>query len=175
MATYTITEVSETYDEWQAKGGPAAGQTFHTYTVRATDPAGETRTFQMNRKPSSGPPSTGEVDASEQPAKGDYPPKLKINYQQVSESQQSQGTQMFSGSGSKDDYWKAREARDIEAQRRMGRAHAQEMALRFIEITGDAKDLRTDDAEITRAYLNGPLRKLTDFFEADVRQVGESE
>ena len=176
MATYTITEVSETYEEWSNNYG-----TFHTYTVRATDPQGQTRTFTMNRKAKEGesaPPQIGEIDGYEEPAKGDFPPKLKINYQQQGGGSQqtvSQGATSTGGGMSKDDYWNRKDERDVAAQKRMGRAHAQDMALRFVEATGDAKDLRMDDAEVVRTYLNGPLKKLTDFFEQDVQEAGERE
>jgi hypothetical protein len=166
MPTYQITEVSEDYKEWDSRFGP-----MHTYTVKATDPAGESRVFEMNRKPQSGPPQTGEVDASEQPAKGDFPPKLKINYSE----QGGGGGSSTSGGMSKDDYWRRKEERDLTADKRMGRAHAQEMALRLIDAAGDAGDLRMDDDAVLTSYLNGPVKRLTDWFAKDVDAAGEGE
>jgi hypothetical protein len=158
MSQYNITEVSEDFNEWQSKFGP-----MHTYTVRAVDPAGETRTFQMNRKPESGPPQTGEVDASEKPAKGDFPPTLKINYTE-------QG-----GGGGGATQTAAAPAPSPSRQKAIQRQHSQEMALRLIAVTGDASALNTDDEKIVTTYLNSTVKRLADWFDADVDRVAKGE
>jgi hypothetical protein len=63
---------------------------------------------------------------------------------------------------SKDDYWERKEQRDIDGQRRMGRAHSQEMALRFFQIHGGMPGATTP-AEITQK-----LRDMINWFERDI-------
>lgn len=65
-----------------------------------------------------------------------------------------------------------------ERQRAITRQHSQEMALRLIAASGDAKELNLSDPEIVSPYLNSTVRKLADWFDADVEGVakaGESE
>lgn len=47
------------------------------------------------------------------------------------------------------------------------RQHSQEMALRLIDATGDARDLDLTDEILTREYLK-VVRKLTDYFQRDI-------
>lgn len=63
---------------------------------------------------------------------------------------------------SKDDYWKRREERDIEAQDRMGRAHSQEMALRYFDLKG-ITDVDTQK-----------LLDMTDWFQRDLKRQPKS-
>lgn len=109
----------------------------------------------------------------------------KINdkvYGTVSEGQygymfktESKGGGGFGGGGNsaaKDAYWQAKEERDIAGVKRMGRAHAQEMAIRMVIATGDADELDLTDASLTGTYLNEVIKKLADWFEADVNRAG---
>lgn len=54
-----------------------------------------------------------------------------------------------------------------DQQRSIVRQHSQEMALRFIAATGDAKDMNLTDPTVVGAYLSGTVRRLTDWFAAD--------
>lgn len=73
----------------------------------------------------------------------------------------------FSGSGgsAKDAYWEAKEARDLRNDRRMGRAHAQEMAIRVAVGAGYFQ------GEVVRQKLDDDLRPLIDWFDKDVLDV----
>lgn len=51
---------------------------------------------------------------------------------------------------------------------RIERQHSQEMSLRLIEIVGAPKGLALDDDEAMRGFLNGTVRRLTDFFQRDI-------
>lgn len=75
------------------------------------------------------------------------------------------------GGMSKDDYWTRKEQRDIEGVSRMGRAHSQEMALRFFQMSGGIPGATTP-AEITEK-----LRTMIDWFERDIEysQTGVEE
>jgi hypothetical protein len=137
MATYEILHVGDDVREWTAKQGPAAGQTFKSYAVRAKCPDGMERNFEVSRKPDSPPPPLGAVEAEVKPSQGDFPDKLKL-------TPQGRGGG-FSGGGAKDAYWEGKGQRDLRNDRRMGRAHAQEMAIRWSAIVGNDRldQLRT--------------------------------
>jgi hypothetical protein len=74
---------------------------------------------------------------------------------QASQPQRSNGM-------SKDDYWARREQRDIEGQERMGRAHSQEMAIRYCALKGIDAPSHED------------LRKLIDWFQRDISHTPSS-
>jgi hypothetical protein len=154
MSTFEITEVETEYRTWEAKKGPAAGQEFHSYNVTAKGPDGELRDYEITRKPSSGPPPLGVVEAEVKPSNGNFPDKLKLTPQGRS-----------GGSSDKDDYWRRKDERDIESQARMGRAHAQEMAIRTIALKGVHSDTYADNEAIKVT-----LREWTDWFHQDVQR-----
>jgi len=58
-----------------------------------------------------------------------------------------------------------------EKERSVVRQHSQEMAIRFIAATGDAKDLNLEDADTVRVYL-GRVKRLTDWFAKDATPEG---
>lgn len=58
-------------------------------------------------------------------------------------------------------------SKDLKIQRQ----HSQEMALRVVELVGVPKGLDLNDAEDMAAFLNGPVRKLTDFFQRDITRA----
>lgn len=57
---------------------------------------------------------------------------------------------------------------EVERQRKIMRQHSQEMALRFIALTGDAQDLTLDDQALVGQYLNERVKRLTDWFVKDL-------
>lgn len=61
-----------------------------------------------------------------------------------------------------------------EVVARIGRAHAQQIAVALIQATGDAKDLDLGNQEQAGAYLNGTVKKLTDWFDNDVYEAGKA-
>ena len=56
---------------------------------------------------------------------------------------------------------------DDARQRSIIRQHSEEMALRLIAASGDAKDLDLSDAQIVGAYLNTTVKRLIDWFYKD--------
>lgn len=68
----------------------------------------------------------------------------------------------------KDDYWRNKEARDLRNDRRMGRAHAQEMAIRTLALTPDSTRKLSDD-ELAR-----DIRAWTSWFDQDVLDAGDA-
>lgn len=55
-----------------------------------------------------------------------------------------------------------------DRQHRIERQHSQSAAVELIKATGYAKDLNLDQPEVVSAFLNGPVRKITDFFQLDI-------
>lgn len=141
MPTLEIIEVSQPPDSWTLKNGPAAGQEMHTYTVRAKGPDGE-QTYQINRKPTSGPPEMGADEYEITPPKPgtSFPPKIK---------------KVYRGGGG------GGGGMPPERQRAIQRQHSQEMALRLIEIQVGGKGQVNKDE----------LTYWADWFDADVNRV----
>ena len=84
-------------------------------------------------------------------------PSNMVASDQVPPSSLRAGAQVKSGM-TKDDYWTRKEERDIEAQDRMGRAHSQEMTLRYFVAKGDT-DITTEK-----------VRAMTDWFQRDLKR-----
>jgi hypothetical protein len=108
MATYEILHVGDDVREWTAKQGPAAGQTFKSYAVRAKCPDGMERNFEVSRKPDSPPPPLGAVEAEVKPSQGDFPDKLKLSF---SGRQNGSGGSSRSGNDLPPEFWEARDKR----------------------------------------------------------------
>lgn len=161
MPTFEITRVDDEPRTWTAKKGPAAGQEFLSYEVRAKGPDGEEHTYEITTKPTSPPPALGPGEFEVKPSSGDFPDKLKRAYQGS-----GNGSQGRSGGspGAKDEYWQKREQRDVIAQRRMGRAHAQSAAIEYATLMQRAGKLPDD-------FGPDELRVLIDWFAGDVDQV----
>jgi hypothetical protein len=145
MPTYEILHVGDDVREWTAKQGPAAGQTFKSYTVRAKCPDGMERNFEVSRKPDSPPPPLGAVEAEVKPSQGDFPDKLKLT---------PQGRGGGFGGGM-----------SPERQAAVQRQHSQEMAIRMLDAFEPRLDGRT-----AKTYLP-QIKALTDWFDADVNQA----
>ena len=137
MPTFEITKVDPEPQEWTGKFGP-----MHSYKVVAAKPEGGYEDYEVNRKPTSGPPPLGPVEAEIIPSKGDYPDKLKLV--------QQGGSGGFSGRPD-----------DPERRRRIERQHSQEMALRLLA-------LATDRDEVTYAEV----KEVTDWFQKDLEADG---
>lgn len=123
-AEYTVTRAKNAGE----KDNPHGGKLVKWY-VDLDGPEGEVKDCYWQRKPGS------EVSVGDKifgtVSQGDYGPRFKME-------QQDGGGFKGGGGGSrnasKDAYWEAKEQRDIEGIARMGRAHAQEMALRVLAI-----------------------------------------
>lgn len=74
------------------------------------------------------------------------------------------------GGMSKDDYWRNKDQRDIEGIQRMGRAHAQEMALRWMDLPDNARPALPGAKNGGRTVLVDVI----DWFENDVDVGGGS-
>lgn len=180
MPTYRVLSVAR-QDDWS----PEPGKTFAVYAVgvgdeatglAVADDAGNPIIAQMFQPPDAPPPSVGAVLNNKRLNKTKRGYSLKRD-----ESVQAQGTgggpaasqqeqdieraAQASGLGaspmSKDDYWRAKDQRDVAAQKRMGRAHAQEMALRVLTLRGLAADSTTEQVQTG-------IKAWTDWFQADV-------
>jgi hypothetical protein len=92
--------------------------------------------------PSAGPQAGGDTGVTPNP--GNTPPKAADGGRELS----------------KDDYWGRREERDLVAQQRMGRAHSQEMALRYV--------VACDAFDTTSAFLRDDFRAIIDWFANDL-------
>jgi hypothetical protein len=77
------------------------------------------------------------------------------------------GSNASSNGNAKDEYWTRREARDLAGQKRQGRAHAQEMALRFMAMRGPHKDGGLPTLE--------DVKKIAAWFENEVNMVEQDE
>lgn len=151
MTQINLVEVLGEPRQWSGQNGG----TFDSYKVKAEDGT----VYEINVKGGNPPPKLGpdEFDVTPPKEGTSFPPKLK---------------RQFSGGGgggqrnaAKDAYWEAKEQRDIEGVVRMGRAHAQEMALvaiRLYEDTSQAKASWTPD------NFKDEIKRWTDWFQADV-------
>jgi hypothetical protein len=61
-----------------------------------------------------------------------------------------------------------------ETQARITRSHSQEMALLLIEASEHAKGLNLDTHAEVSNYLNNVVKKITDWFDKDVREAGDA-
>ena len=180
MPTYKVLSVAR-QDDWS----PEPGKTFAVYAVgvgdaetglAVADDAGNPIVAQMFQPPDAPPPSVGAVlnnkrlnktkrgyslkrDESVQAQGTGGGPAVSQQEQDIEKAAQSSG--FGAGQMSKDDYWRAKDRRDVAAQKRMGRAHAQEMAVRVVTLRGLAPDS-------TAEQIQGALTAWTNWFQADV-------
>lgn len=142
MTQINLVEVLGEPRQWSGQNGG----TFDSYKVKADDGT----VYEINVKGGNPPPKLGpdEFDVTPPKEGTSFPPKLK---------------RQFSGGGgggqrnaAKDAYWEAKEQRDIEGIARMGRAHAQEMALRVLAIE--------NPSQVNKDEIRGWI----DWFQADV-------
>lgn len=148
MPTLNLTEIVGEPRTWEGKQGGK----FDSYKVKAEDGT----VYEINVKHGNPPPKLGPDDFDVTPPKEgtSFPPKIK---------------RQFSGGGgqrnaAKDAYWEAKEQRDIEGIARMGRAHAQEMAIR-VAIGLGSYSTQPDERS---AELRAVIKDWTDWFQQDV-------
>lgn len=120
--------------------------------AQAETPSGE---FELHKKPGN-TPQPGDAIEVDRFAPGEHDGTAFVRI--FAASQQQAGSQSSTGGG----YQKS-----PDQQRSIVRQHSQEMALRFIAATGDAKDMNLMDPTVVGAYLSGTVRRLTDWFAAD--------
>lgn len=103
---------------------------------------------------------------------GDAPPPRRSSSRSngYSKPRRSNGSRS-NGSTSKDDYWQRKEENDLIAQQRMGRAHSQEMALRYIEIKG----MEMPEPEKLKALISWFQRDLDNAAVAKAKPAPEPE
>jgi hypothetical protein len=158
---WTVTAVKEGKTEPNPK---APGNLTKFYVHFIGDDGTDAPDVYWRRKEGNAPEVNAKVNGTI--SQGQYGPIFKITT--------TGGISNFNAGGgnsaAKDDYWAAKEQRDIDGIKRMGRAHAQEMALRMVEATRDAGDLDLTDSDLVGIYLNDVVRKLTDWFENDVNR-----
>jgi hypothetical protein len=134
-----------------------SGKAYTKITSKGADQGGQPYKI-LSAKPTGHTDSYGNVsfNIEVEPANGAQPTP------QASQQQRSNGM-------SKDDYWARKEQRDIEGQERMGRAHSQEMALRYWSLLARGGALSPEDCKDTPK-----LRAVIDWFQRDVSHVPEA-
>jgi hypothetical protein len=145
MSQYEILSIDPTPRPWTARQGPAAGQEFYSFNVVAKGPDGEAKTYEISRRPSSGPPPTGVVEAELKPSGNQYPDKLRL----------AQKPAQSASGGSYN---------DPETVRRITRSHSQEMGLRYMAILASLPNAD----KIPVAWSLEKLTPIIDWFDADV-------
>jgi hypothetical protein len=115
-------------------------------------PGGE---FELHKKPGN-TPNPGDSIEVDRFAPGNSPDGTP--FVRIFAASQQGATSSTGGSG----YQKS-----PDQQRSIVRQHSQEMALRLIAATGDASDMDLSDPGVAGTYLNGVVRRLTDWFAAD--------
>lgn len=113
--------------------------------------------FELHKKPGNTPQAGDTVDVKRfAPGDFDGTPHVRI----FAEAPQGGASSSTGGGGGS--YQKS-----PDQQRSIVRQHSQEMALRLIEATGDARELNLSDGKLAGAYLNGTVKRLTDWFARD--------
>lgn len=165
-ATYTVTEVvgQDNYDF----PGDDGQQVFLTaYELKVQGPATQvfdpvTQTAKQDRKVDTAAPKPGDelfVEVTKN-KRGDI--KLKNAAKRDRDRTPMDG-------GSRSGY---RQQDPPEVVARIGRAHAQQMAIEFIAAAGGEPDLDLTNDKDVAAYLNGPVKRFTDWFATDVDKAG---
>lgn len=146
MATYTVKSVSDEVRSWQGKkGGPML-----SYKILVEGPDAPTGQVELAQKKDTPAPTVGQVIEGTI-ENTDYGPKLKKEY---------------GGGGGGGKYFKPKDPAEI---RGMQRSHAQEMALRYLAITGFDVD------PVNRMVALGQhLPQIIDWFDADVSAATEN-
>lgn len=166
MSVYTILEVGDPR-EWSNNYGR-----YHSFPLKLKDETGETH-FPVERnakfKDDTPPraPEVGEelVGEIEHGTRGD---KIKIDYEATKANYSgspstgtSGGSKNYGGSGRE---WTPEAERDPEKVARIGRSHAQSMAVQTLTAMGAFEGKSAD-------HLHSTLKSWTDFFEADVNEA----
>ncbi len=119
-------------------------------------PSGE---YELHKKPGNTPQVGDEIEV-DRFAPGQSPDGTPFVRIFAASSFAGGGSSTGAGGGST-------AARTPDQQKSIVRQHSQEMALRLIEATGDAKDLNLSDAGLAGTYLNGTVKRLTNWFAQD--------
>lgn len=157
--TYTIETVGEPR-EWSSE---KHGGRFFAYPLDLKDSDGFQHSgVEWSRKHDSRAPQTGERIAGTI-SNGQHGDKIKVDYDATKEL--NGGTQGGSSGGrsgsSKTREWKPESEYDPEKTARIGRSHAQEMAIRALTAMGIFESKSADQLEAT-------IKSWIDFFQADV-------
>jgi len=162
VTTYTVKTVHGEPKEWSGQYGPML-----SYRLDLEDEDGMTEaSVELNRKPESRAPEPGEryVGHIEE---GKFGGKLKIDFEATKELGGSVTRPNPSGSGSsKPREWKPESQYDPEKTARIGRAHAQGMAVEVCKAMGVFEG---NSAEQVYSKLQGWIN----WFESDVNQAGD--
>jgi len=155
---YTVSWVGDSR-EWQSK----RGDRFLAYEIKVE---GDDRVIEWSRKPDSEPPEVGKTTPLADIDNGPHGPKLKVDWSAVKQqggSTGSGGSQNFTG---KSKEWKTESQFDPEKVARIGRAHAQGMAIQTLTAMGTFESQSADQ-------ITGKLKQWIDFYEADVNAAAK--
>jgi hypothetical protein len=166
---FTVKSVGTEPREWSAHGS-----TFLAYKVDLEDGSGKlARAVEWNRKPESRAPQEGEQIAGHL-EEGKYSEKFKLDFEATKELNQggtgSQSHETSTGATrSAKGNWQPESERDPERAARILRQHSQEMALRYVALTG--LDV---DPENRQPALEQIVKPFIDWFDQDVIQTSQA-
>jgi hypothetical protein len=165
LSTYTVKNVGAEPREWKS----SHGGTFLSYKVDLQEEGGPlAMSVEWNKKAESPSPAEGELVAGHL-EEGKFGDKFKIDYEATKElgrgSTGSAGSKNSPASGKRE--WKPESQYDPEKTARIGRAHAQHMAILTVEAIGLFES-------VSATQIESKIKGWSDFYEKDVNAAGEA-